>query len=145
MTDTADLPDINVWLAIGIAEHPDHECARRYWREESAERIAFCRVTALGFVRIATNPAAMRERPLTIPEAWQLYRDFRDLPEVRLASEPERCETALDGWVSAGQLTHRVWTDAYLAAFARESGMRLVSFDRDFARFDGLSFLRLEA
>jgi len=39
----------------------------------------------------------------------------------------------------------RFWTDAYLAAFARSAGMRLVSFDAGFARFDRLDCLLLEA
>ncbi|MFY7913869.1 MAG: PIN domain-containing protein [Rubrivivax sp.] len=32
-------------------------------------------------------------------------------------------------------LPARLWTDAYLAALARASGLRLVTFDRDFERF----------
>jgi len=39
----------------------------------------------------------------------------------------------------------RQWTDAYLAAFAKAGGLRLVSFDGDFVHFDGLDLLRLEA
>ncbi|WVN41054.1 hypothetical protein AOB54_05970 [beta proteobacterium MWH-UniP1] len=35
-------------------------------------------------------------------------------------------------------------TDAYLAAFAVCSGLRLVTFDKDFERFEGLSLLRLK-
>jgi predicted nucleic acid-binding protein len=35
------------------------------------------------------------------------------------------------------------WTDAYLAAFARSAGLRLVTFDRGFARFSGLEVLLL--
>ena len=34
-------------------------------------------------------------------------------------------------------------TDAYLAAFARCAGMQLVTFDTDFARFEGLDLLVL--
>jgi hypothetical protein len=42
---------------------------------------------------------------------------------------------------TAGNLT----TDAHLAALAIEHGATLVSFDRDFNRFDGFSFERLQA
>jgi predicted nucleic acid-binding protein len=34
-------------------------------------------------------------------------------------------------------------TDAYLAAFAESAGLRMVTFDKDFERFDGLDCLRL--
>ena len=37
----------------------------------------------------------------------------------------------------------RLWTDAYLAAFALAGGHRLVTFDQDFLRFPGLEVLRL--
>jgi len=140
-----DLPDINVWLAFSMADHVHHLRARHYWYEESGEQLAFCRVTALGFLRLATNAAATDGQPLTVPQAWRAYGDFRRLPEVVLAAEPEGCETWLAQWALAGRPTPRQWTDAYLAAFAKTGGFRLVSFDGDFVRFDGLDLLRLEA
>jgi toxin-antitoxin system PIN domain toxin len=140
-----DLPDINVWLAFSVADHAHHSRARHYWYEESGDRLAFCRVTALGFLRLATNTAVMAGKPLTVLEAWQAYGDFRRLPEVVLATEPEDCEAWLGEWAQGERPTPRQWTDAYLAAFARSGGLRLVSFDGDFDRFDGLDLLRLEA
>ena len=38
----------------------------------------------------------------------------------------------------SGELPPRLCTDAYLAALAIANGWRLVSFDRDFERFEGL-------
>jgi toxin-antitoxin system PIN domain toxin len=140
-----DLPDVNVWLAFSIADHAHHERARRYWEEEAGERLAFCRVTALGFLRLATNSSAMGGHPLTVPQAWQAYQDFRRLPEVLLADEPEACEDWLERWVQGERPSSRHWTDAYLAAFAQAGGLRVVSFDGDFTRFQGLALLRLEA
>jgi len=139
-----DLPDINVWLAFSVADHAHHQRARRYWYEESADQLAFCRVTSLGFLRLATNASAMRGNPLTVPQAWQAYGEFRRLPEVLLAVEPDDCETWLEHWALGNDPAPRLWTDAYLAAFARAGGLRLVSFDGDFRRFDGLDLLRLE-
>jgi toxin-antitoxin system PIN domain toxin len=139
-----DLPDINVWLAFSVADHAHHARARHYWYEEAADQLAFCRVTALGFLRLATNFAAMGGQPLTVRQAWQAYGDFRRLPEVLLAAEPEGCEALLGEWALGGSSTPRGWTDAYLAAFAKADGLRFVSFDHDFNRFEGLDFLRLE-
>jgi predicted nucleic acid-binding protein len=42
-----------------------------------------------------------------------------------------------------GGLSPRLWTDAYLAAFALAGGHRLVTFDQGFLRFPGLEVLRL--
>jgi uncharacterized protein len=139
-----DLPDVNVWLAFSVADHPQHQRARHYWYEESGNQFAFCRVTVLGFLRLSTNAKVMSGQPLTVPQAWEAYRAFRRLPEVLLADEPEDCEAWLEHWALGNRPTPRQWTDAYLAAFAQAGGMRLVSFDGDFTRFDGLDLLRLE-
>jgi uncharacterized protein len=145
VADTIDLPDVNVWLAFSFADHVHHQRARQYWYEEAGDKLAFCRVTALGFLRLATNASAMGGQPLSVPQAWQAYGDFRRLPEVVLAIEPADCETWLEHWATGPSPKPRHWTDAYLAGFARAGGLRLVSFDRDFTLFDGLELLRLEA
>lgn len=144
MAGRIDLPDINVWLAFSVADHAHHPRARQYWYEESADQLAFCRVTALGFLRLATQAAAMGGQPLTVRQAWQAYADFRRLPEVSLVAEPEDCEVWLGEWASGDRPAPRHWTDAYLASFAQAAGLRLVSFDRGFARFEGLELLHLE-
>ena len=144
MADAIDLPDVNVWLAFSVADHEHHQRARRYWYEESADQLAFCRVTALGFLRLSTNASAMGGQPLTVPQAWQAYQAFRRLPEVLLADESEGCEAWLEHWALGNRPSPRQWTDAYLAAFAKAGGLRIVSFDGDFNRFEDLDFLRLE-
>lgn len=144
MADATDLLDLNVWLALAVADHPAHAGARRYWYQEAGSRIAFCRLTVLGFLRLSTNPTVMGGNPFTVREAWEAYRAFRRLDEVVLAAEPVSCEAVLESWV-LGTIVPRLWTDAYLAAFARAGGFRLVSFDGDFSRFDGLDFARLQA
>ena len=139
-----DLPDVNVWLALGVPDHPRHRRARHYWHQESGRELAFCRITALGFLRLTTNPVVMGDEPLTVPEAWQAYQDFRRLPEVSFAPEPAGCERFLESWATEATPSRHHWTDAYLAAFATEGTFRLVTFDRDFTRFPDLDLLRLE-
>jgi len=140
-----DLLDVNVWLALSLPDHPHHSRAHRYWFEEAASEQAFCRVTALAFVRLCAQPRVMADAPLSVAEAWQAYRAWRDLPEVFLAHEPQGCEARLETWAVEGHFPARLWTDAYLAAFALAGGFRLVTFDRDFARFPDLELLHLRA
>lgn len=144
MAGLIDLPDINVWLAFSVADHAHHQRARRYWYEEAGDQLAFCRVTALGFLRLSTNDTVMGGQPLTVPQAWQAYGAFRRLPEVLLVDEPEGCESWLEQWAMGKRPAPRHWTDAYLAAFARAGGLRFVSFDGGFTHFDGLDLLQLE-
>ena len=140
MNRAVDLPDINVWLALGLPDHPHHRRALTYWNNAMGERAAFCRITALGMVRLLTNPAAMGGEPLSTGDAWIAYRRFAALPEVDFAPEAEGLEDRLAELVAADAVTPRLWTDAYLAAFALSAGLRMVSFDRDFGRFAGLDW-----
>lgn len=144
MAGPIDLPDINVWLALAVADHAHHQRARSYWYEEAGDRLAFCRVTSLGFLRLVTNASVMGGKPLSVPQAWEAYGAFRRLPEVLMADEPGDCEAWLERWALGERPTHRHWTDAYLASFASASSLRLVTFDGDFTRFGGLNLLRLE-
>lgn len=140
-----DLPDINVWLALTCEDHEHHARARRYWENEGASQFAFCRITMLGLLRLATNVTVMQNRPFTAPEAWKIYRDFMALPEVMFLGEVLDIEVRFGVHSDAPKFpTHR-WTDAYLAAFAQGSGCRLVSFDTGFDRFRELEVLCLRS
>ena len=110
MSTCADLPDLNVWLALASADHSHHQQAVHYWEQQAAERVLFCTVTALGLVRLAA------------PE-HDGFEVFHQL-------------------LCHGDLPARLCTDAYLAALAIANGWRLVSFDRDFERFEGLQWLQ---
>jgi toxin-antitoxin system PIN domain toxin len=141
----SDFPDVNVWVAAGAPDHRAHARALRFWRDEAREELLFCRVTSLALLRLLTASAPTGGRPLTVPDAWSAYRSLRAVPGVGFAAEPPGCESVLEGWLTAGLVTPRLWTDAYLAAFAVAGGFRLVTFDRDFARFPGLDLLLLES
>jgi len=73
-----DPPDLNVWFALLVPEHPFHGRARSYWEE--AENPASVRATALALVRLLTNPKAMDGKPLAVGGAWALYRALREAP-----------------------------------------------------------------
>jgi uncharacterized protein len=139
---SGDLPDLNVWLALAIAEHPHHESTQVYWHKLAAERIWFCRVTMLGLVRLLAQPKVMGRAALRLEQAFDAYRRFSELPEVGLQPEPADCEAQLRHLLKP-DTPARLWTDAYLAAFAASAGLRLVTFDRDFARFGDVARLQL--
>lgn len=147
---SGDLPDINVWLALAVHEHPHHQAALSYWATAQAERTCegaaaarafagpslwFCRVTMLGLVRLLCQPKAVGPGALDTRAAWTLYAQYRALPHIGLLPEPVGCDDALRTLVGAGSLPPRLWTDAYLAALSMSAGLRLVTFDRDFERF----------
>lgn len=137
-----DLPDINVWLALIDKRHVQHDAAKHYWEEQAAGTLAFCRVTTLGFLRLSTH-ARVLANPLSVPEAWITYQRFLAIPILRFMAEPSGLDDHFRALTTTGDFPHRLWTDAYLAAFCMAANCRLVSFDGDFQRFPGLSFLRL--
>ena len=139
-----DLLDVNVWLALADENHQHHRRARLYWETESALRLAFCRVTMLGLLRLATNTKVMSGQPFSPQEAWRAYRAFRELPEVEMLTDPPKLESTLATWTEQSHFTAKSWTDGYLAALAFSTNSRLVSFDADFHHYKGLSFLHLQ-
>lgn len=138
-----DLLDINVWLALVDKRHAHHLAASRYWEEDAAEALAFCRITSMGFLRLSTHPRALAN-PLSPQEAWIIYKQFLALPILRFLAEPPGLDDHFCALTCAPAFPHHLWTDAYLAAFSLAASCRLVSFDGDFQRFPGLDFLHIK-
>ena len=139
-----DLLDASVWLPLSAPDHVHYSRARRYWDDEAAGELAFCRVTALALLRHLTSPRILGEAALDGRAAWRALETWLALPQITLLSEPAGLDELLGQW--AGQLDLRAgkWTDAYLAAFVVASGCRLVAFDRDFRRYPAVEFLHLQ-
>ena len=137
-----DLLDVNVWLALAVTEHPQHRAAATYWARHAGTARFFCRVSAMSFVRLLTHPKLMADKPLTLVKAWALYQRFAALPGVSMLTEPDALDASLGALVTP-KLPARLFTDAYFAALARRAHLRLVTFDKDFDRFEGLTMLRL--
>jgi hypothetical protein len=70
----------------------------------------FCRVTQIGLLRLLTSEIVMREDVLSTRKAWNVYQSVLEDNRIQFAPEP------------------------FLTAFARVTGMRLVTMDRAVAR-----------
>lgn len=137
-----DLPDVNVWLALVDENHIHHSTAQSYWCHHSAPSVAFCRVSMLGFLRLATHRNVL-SRALSPTEAWGIYQQYLDEPDVCFVPEASSIEGQFQALIHLPAFSQPPWTDAYLAAFAMSAGCRLVSFDSDFKVFPDLDFLHL--
>lgn len=128
-----DLPDVNVWLALTLEDHPHHLAAQQYWNDTRPRNLAFCRVTMLGYTRLLCNSHVMGGDPMTMIEAWQAYESLIARPLISFIHEPNTIDSTFKSIIAlTPNLNSRMWTDAYLAAFAIESATRIVSFDSDF-------------
>jgi toxin-antitoxin system PIN domain toxin len=138
-----DLLDVNVWLAFAVSGHAQHGVAVKAWSQLT--RPTFCRVTQLGLVRLLCNRQVMGNDALEPGEAWSLYEQLIESGAVYFAEEPANLETSLKPMLIGAKAARDFWTDAYLAAFATNKNMRLVSFDGGFSRFKGLNNLILSS
>jgi uncharacterized protein len=132
-----------VWLALAAEAHTHHGRAESYWENEAAPTAAFCRVTQLAFLRHLTNKTIMGDQVLTPSVAWRKSGEFLALPEVQFLTEPAGLDEQWGKFCGLGRTSPNLWTDAYLASFARCAGLRLVTFDHGFSRFSRLDLLIL--
>ena len=143
MSSNADLPDLNVWLALATPDHFHHQQALNYWEHQAAEHVHLCTLTALGLVRLLSQPKLMGPAVQATYEAFAILQALCQQPGVSLAIP------AIAGWdvfhqlMREGNFTTRFCTNSYLAALAISNGWRLVSFSRDFERFGDLQRLPL--
>ena len=107
-------PDINVWLALLMADHTHRAAASRWWDLDNSESIVFCRITQLGVLRLLTTPAAMNGRPLTMNQAWKAYDRLVTDPRVGFLAEPASLEDPLRKSSAGGTASAKWWADAYL-------------------------------
>lgn len=129
------LPDVNVWLALAFEKHEHHAAATEWFEETAPDSCSFCRLTQLGFLRLATNPKAFREATATLVQAWRMYDAFVADPRVICADEPDELEVFWREYTRRRAFSPKVWNDAYLAAFARAAGFEVVSFDQGFKQY----------
>jgi hypothetical protein len=98
MSSTADLPDLNAWLALTWPAHIHHQHAVQYWEQQAAYQVLFCAVTALVLVRLVCQPKLMGTAVRNAAEASALLGALCQQPGVRLA-KPEH-----NGWEVFHQL-----------------------------------------
>jgi toxin-antitoxin system PIN domain toxin len=91
------------------------------------------------FLRISTNPRVF-ERPFSVEEASAIVQSWLARPETVVLEPGERHQEILQRLLIDSQATGPLVTDAALAAIAIEHGATLCTTDRDFSRFDGLSW-----
>ncbi len=126
------LPDINFWLALAFEVHAHHRIAAAWFEKTEPDSCAFCRLTQQGFLRLATNPAVFKNEAVTLEGAWSCYDSLTSDERVYFMKEPLGIENAWRPLTSKQAYSHRVWNDAYLAAFAQVANLEIVTFDRGF-------------
>ena len=130
-------PDVNVLIAAFRPEHRHHRAARD-WLTAALEDCAtggaleLLPMVTAGFVRIVTNKKAFAV-PDKVPDALAFIRRILAIPGVtmlRLGPEWNAFEKLCVDLELAGPDV----SDGWIAAAVKANGLRLVTFDKDFAR-----------
>jgi uncharacterized protein len=126
-------PDVNVWVALAYGAH-EHHLVASDWYELLPDdtRFTFSRHTQLGLLRLLTAEAVMQDDVLSQAEAWAVYDRWLADDRVSFADEPPQLERRFRSRSQSRQASPKAWADAYLSAFADQSGLTLVTFDRAF-------------
>lgn len=142
------LCDTNVWLALVLSKHLHHGAVRT-WLASIHEpgSLLFCRATQQSLLRLLTNVSVLSpygNPALTNREAWGIYQQLlEDDRIVFLPQESPALEAQWRKWAVRGTASPKLWMDAYLAAFAKAGGFRLVTTDGAFRQFAGLEVMLL--
>ena len=73
-------------------------------------------------------------------DCWALWRRLVGDERVRFAPRgPDGLDAPFEAFTGGRAFSPRVWSDAYLAAYARAGDYTLVTFDQGFRQFEGLS------
>jgi toxin-antitoxin system PIN domain toxin len=131
--------DANVLLYAVNRDSVHHGSAREWLDGElsSGGTVAFVWMSMLAFVRLATHPSVFPS-PLSIEDAMATVRAWLEQPNaVVVEAGPRHADllTSLLGIVGSGG---NLVNDAHLAAIAIEHRGEVISFDNDFARFEGV-------
>jgi len=129
--------DANVLLYSVNAQAAQHRRAREWLTTAltSNETVGLPWVSLLAFIRVSTNPRVF-DRALTPTQAFDTVESWLGHRTVVPVEPTTRHARVFRGLLeyqgTAGNLT----TDAHIAALAIEYGAEIVTFDRDFRRFD---------
>ena len=135
----AQLADVNLLLALVTDRHVHHPEAARWIGTIAAGEAIICRMAQVGLLRLLNNPAVMQEDTLTTDDCWVLWRHLTTDARIRVeAGEPSGLEDSFEEFTRGRRFSPRLWTDAYLAAYARAGHHTLVTLDHGFRQFTGL-------
>jgi toxin-antitoxin system PIN domain toxin len=138
--------DVNVLMALYRPKHVHHSAARSWFDQALAQGEPFTvpDVVWTGFLRLVTNRRVMRV-PAGFGEAWDFMSAVREHDNYLEFAPSPRTLTEFAHVSLQSNASANLVTDAYIAACAAVLGATVVTFDRDFRKFDGVRVLEPNA
>lgn len=134
------LCDSNVFLALAVGQHAHHSIAANWFGNlVDSDTAVFCRATRISYLRLLTQKIATDYVPLTNHQAWITFDRLMEDDTTDFEPEPPGVDAIWRQLTETSTASPKVWMDAYLAAFAICGGLKLVTFDKDFRKFEKFS------
>jgi toxin-antitoxin system PIN domain toxin len=135
------LPDANTLLYAVNSASDRHAAALGALRQsfDDPRGVAFAWTVLLAFLRLSTRRGIF-PRPLPVDEAVRVVEHWLGHPQAHVVHPGERHAEILGRLLRSAGTAGNLTTDAHLAALAIENGATVLSFDRDFARFEGVQW-----
>jgi hypothetical protein len=133
------LPDVNTLIYAVNRSSDQHAVALDALQRgfEEPRGVGFAWTALLAFLRLSTRRGIF-PMPLSVEDALAVVERWLAHPRAQIVNPSERHADVLGRLLRSAGAAGNLTTDAHLAALAIEQGATLVSFDRDFARFEGL-------
>lgn len=131
--------DANVLLYAVNTASTHHEVSFR-WLEtalDGGDSVGFSWNALLAFVRISTN-SWLFPSALTAEEVMAQVQEWIAAPSAHVLTPGERPPAILESVLTQSDGVGNPANDAHLAALAIEHRASVVTFDRDFDRFEGV-------
>jgi toxin-antitoxin system PIN domain toxin len=139
------LLDVNVLLPAHRADHPDHGKAR-HWLDallKTEEQFGVPWAVWWSFLRLSSHPRVFAA-PTPVGDALRFIKALRAQPGHIPVEPGDQHLDCLRRMCEGAEASGDLMPDAVLAALACEHGGEVVSFDRDFARFQEVAWMRPE-
>jgi uncharacterized protein len=133
------IPDANVLLHAVNTRSRAHEQAERWLLRSlrGQEVVAFAWIALIAFLRVSTSRTVFSP-PLSAERATRQVENWLVAPAATIAEPTRRHFALLAGLLTTLGTAGNLVNDAHLAALALEHDATIVSFDRDFQRFEGV-------
>jgi len=133
------LVDVNVMLALLVRQHEYHRLARKWFDTLEANEAGVCRLVHLALIRLLGNAAVLGNDALSASAAWILVEELLMDERLDFLAEPSDLDSVMPTLLNYPIPTGKLVGDAYLAAFASCESRRVVTLDRSFRQFRGVS------
>ncbi len=135
------LPDVNVLIYAFRTDSEDHQ-KYRAWLESVINGSAAYGIAPqvlASVVRICTHPRIFA-RPSSQSDTFAFCNVLLEQPNATVTEPGERHWPIFENLCRTSKATGNLVQDAWFAALAIESGCEWITTDRDYARFNGLTW-----